>query len=229
MTHTVLPSLLKSMSYDTKKDLVPIGQAVWAYNVLCVPANSPYNSIDDIIAAAKAEPGKLVYGSGGNGSPSHLIAELVRQKLELNILHVPYRGPSEALSGLLGGQSDLMFVTTAVAAAHIEGKRLKAIAVTNNKRLPSLPNVPTMAELGIKDVELREWEGFVAPKGTPTDIIQRWNDALREVLAMSDVKKKLGELGLETQASTADELGQIIKTDLHRWPAVVQAAQIKTH
>jgi tripartite-type tricarboxylate transporter receptor subunit TctC len=118
--------------------------------VLCVPANSPFNSLQDIIDAAKKRPNQLVYGSGGNGSPSHLIAELIRQKLGLEIMHVPYRGPSEALSGLLSGDSQLMFVTTSVAAAQIKGGKLKALAVTSEKRVNALPEVPTLAELGIK-------------------------------------------------------------------------------
>ena len=226
MTHTVLPSLLKKMMYETDKDLAPIGQAVWAYNVLCVPANSPFTSLQDIIAAAKGRPNQLVYGSGGNGSPSHLIAELVRQKLGLEIMHVPYRGPSEALSGLLSGDSQLMFVTTSVAAAQIKGGKLKALAVTSEKRVSALPEVPTLAELGIKGMELREWEGFVAPAGTPAGIIDKWNQALRQVLAMNDVKQKLAELGLDTQASTPAELARIIETDLNRWPAVIKAAHI---
>ena len=225
MTHTVLPSLIGKLRYDTR-DLAPIGQAVWAYNVLCVPANSPYNSIQDIAAAARAQPGKITFGSGGNGSPSHLIAELVRQKLGIKLTHIPYRGPSEALSGLLGRQTDMMFVTTSVAAKNIKAGRLKALAVTGSQRLESMPTVPTLAELGIKGIELREWEGFVAPAGTPTDIIALWNQSLNKVLAMSEVKKKFGELGLEPQASTPAAFKRMIDSDLKRWPLVIKAAHI---
>ncbi|MBV6303375.1 tripartite tricarboxylate transporter substrate binding protein [Candidimonas humi] len=226
MTHTVLPSLMGKLTYDTAKDLAPIGQAVWAYNVLCVPANSPYHTLKDIVAAARAHPDSLTFGSGGTGSPSHLIAEIVRQKLGLSLRHIPYRGPSEALSGLLGGQVDMMFVTTSVAAENIKDGKIRALAVTGPKRLAAMPQVPTLAELGLQGVELREWEGFVAPSGTDPAIIAKWNRGLAQVLAMPDVRQKFAVLGLDPQASTAQAFGALIESSLERWPVVVREAHI---
>lgn len=226
MTHTVLPSLMHKLAYNTAKDLAPIGQAVWAYNVLCVPANSPYHSLQDIVAAARAHPDSLTFGSGGTGSPSHLIAEIVRRKFGLSLRHIPYRGPSEALSGLLGGQVDMMFVTTSVAAENIKDGRIRALAVTGPRRLATMPKVPTLAELGLQGVELREWEGFVAPAGTDPAIIAKWNHALAQVLAMPDVRRKFATLGLEPESSTAQAFGALIAGDLKRWPVIVREAHI---
>jgi tripartite-type tricarboxylate transporter receptor subunit TctC len=226
MTHTVLPSLMHKLAYDTAKDFAPIGQAVWAYNVLCVPAGSPYHSLQDIVAAARAHPDSLTFGSGGTGSPSHLIAEIVRRKFGLALRHIPYRGPSEALSGLLGGQVDMMFVTTSVAAENIKDGRIRALAVTGPRRLAAMPKVPTLAELGLQGVELREWEGFVAPAGTDPAIIAKWNHALAQVLAMPDVRRKFATLGLQPESSSAQAFGTLIASDLKRWPVIVREAHI---
>lgn len=161
------------MPYDTVGDFVPIANLVWLYNVLVVPSSAPVRSVQELIALARAQPGRLAYGSGGNGSPAHLIGESFRQSAKIDLLHVPFKGPAEAVQGLVGGHVAAMFATTSVAAPLVKAGRLRALAVTSPARLAALPDVPTLAEAGVERFELKEWEGIVAPAGTPRPIVEQ--------------------------------------------------------
>jgi tripartite-type tricarboxylate transporter receptor subunit TctC len=156
LTHTVIPELMGPLSYNTATDIEPIGNAVWLYNVLTVPAASPIRSLQDLVDRARAQPGALTYGSGGNGSPAHLVAESFCQATQTKMLHVPFRGPAEAVTALIGDQLSTMFATVSTAAPLIKAERLRALAVTSPERMSAMPNVPTLKEAGVSGLELKE-------------------------------------------------------------------------
>lgn len=228
LTHTVLPELIGPLPYDTANDLAPVANLVWLYNVLVVPAASPVQSLKDLTDRARAQPGALTFASGGNGSPAHLVGESFGQASKLKMLHVPFKGPAEAVTALLGDQVSAMFATTSVAAPLVRAGKLRAIAVTSPQRLPALPGVPTLAESGLGDIELREWEGLVAPAGTPRAIIEQWNQALFQVLADPALRTKLADLGMSVaQPNRPDEFAQLIRQELAHWGKFVRASGLK--
>ena len=228
LTHTVLPELMGPLPYDTANDLAPVANLVWLYNVLVVPASSPVQSLKDLSDRARAQPGVLTFASGGNGSPAHLVGESFGQSTKLKMLHVPFKGPAEAVTALLGDQVSAMFATTSVAAPLVRSGKLRAIAVTSPQRLAALPGVPTLAESGLGDIELREWEGLVAPAGTPRPIIDMWNQALFQVLADPALRGKLGDLGMSVaQPNRPEEFSTLIRQELQHWGRFVKTAGIK--
>jgi tripartite-type tricarboxylate transporter receptor subunit TctC len=196
LTHTVLPELIGPLPYNTETDFAAIANLVWLYNVLVVPASSSIQTVQDLITQARAQPQALNYGSGGNGSPAHLVAESFCQASNVKLTHVPFKGPAEAVTALIGNQLTAMFATVPVAAGLVRSGTLRAIAVTSPQRLSALPSVPTLAEAGVQGVELKEWEGLVAPAGTPKAIIDKWNQELFQVLTSSDLRAKLADLGM---------------------------------
>ena len=228
LTHTVLPELIGPLPYDTANDLAPVANLVWLYNVLVVPANSPVQSLKDFTDRARAEPGVLTFASGGNGSPAHLVGESFSQASKLKMLHVPFKGPAEAVTSLLGSQVSAMFATSSVAAPLVRAGKLRAIAVTSPQRLPALPTVPTLAESGLGDIELREWEGLVAPAGTPGPIIAQWNQALFQVLSSPELRAKLADLGMSVAPpNRPEEFAALIRQELAHWGKFVKTSGIK--
>ena len=228
LTHTVLPALMGTLTYDTANDLAPVGNLVWLYNVLVVPVDSPVQSLADLVQRAGVQPDVLSFGSGGNGSPAHLIGESFARAAKVRMLHVPFKGPAEAVTGLLGNQVSAMFATSSVAAPLVRGGKLRALAVTSPQRLAALPEVQTLAEAGMPGLELREWEGLVAPAGTPKSIIDRWNAELFRVLGTQEARLRLAELGMTVAASNApDEFGALIRSELTNWGQFVRYAGIR--
>ena len=228
LTHTVLPALMGTLTYDTANDLAPVGNLVWLYNVLVVPIDSPVQSLADLVQRAGVQPDVLSFGSGGNGSPAHLIGESFARAAKVRMLHVPFKGPAEAVTGLLGNQVSAMFATSSVAAPLVRGGKLRALAVTSPHRLAALPEVQTLAEAGMPGLELREWEGLVAPAGTPKSIIDRWNAELFRVLGTQEARLRLAELGMTVAASNApDEFGALIRSELTNWGQFVRYAGIR--
>jgi len=228
LTHTVLPELMGPLPYDTANDLAPVANLVWLYNVLVVPASSSLQSLKDLTDRARAQPGAVSFASGGNGSPAHLVGESFGQASKLKMLHVPFKGPAEAVTALLGDQVSTMFATTSVAAPLVRAGKLRAIAVTSPQRLAALPGVPTLAESGLGDIELREWEGLVAPAGTPRPIIELWNQALFQVLADPALRNKLADLGMSVaQANRPEEFAQLVRQELVHWGKFVKASGLK--
>lgn len=218
MSHAILPSLFPKLPYDTERDLAPIANLVWLYNVLVVPPSGQAASLPDLVRYAKANPGRLNYGSGGNGSPAHLIAEFFRQQAGLQMVHVPFKGPVDAVQNLMAGQIDLMFATTSTAVPQVKAGRLKPLVVTSPERLGALPDVPTMKEAGIVGFDVKEWQGLVAPAGTPRDIISRWNAELQRAMASPQVQERLGGLGMSVAAPNAPhEFQALIQGELARW------------
>lgn len=228
LTHTVLPELIGPLPYDTANDLAPVANLVWLYNTLVVPAGSPIQSLKDLSDRARAQPGQLTYASGGNGSPAHLVGESFGQASKIKMLHVPFKGPAEAVSALLGDQVSAMFATTSVAAPLVKAGKLRAIAVTSPQRLGALPGVPTLAEGGLGDIELREWEGVVAPAGTPRAIIDAWNQELFTVLAAPELRARLADLGMSVAApNRPDEFAGLIRRELQHWGKFVKTAGLR--
>jgi len=228
LTHTVLPALMGPLPYDTARDLAPVANLVWLYNVLVVPADSPDRSLADLMARARERQGALSFGSGGNGSPAHLIGESFAQATRVRMLHVPFKGPSEAVTGLLGHQVSAMFATSSVAAPLVRAGKLRALAVTSPQRLSALPEVPTLAEAGLPGIELREWEGLVAPAGTPRAIIDQWNAQMFQVLGTPEVRARLADLGMTVAAPNPPEaFAGLIRDELQRWGQFVKSAGIR--
>lgn len=228
LTHTVLPELMGPLPYDTANDLAPVANLVWLYNVLVVPSASSIQSLKDLTDRARNQPGAVTFASGGNGSPAHLVGESFGQASKLKMLHVPFKGPAEAVTALLGDQVSTMFATTSVAAPLVRAGKLRAIAVTSPQRLAALPGVPTLAESGLGDIELREWEGLVAPAGTPRLLIDQWNQALFQVLADPALRNKLADLGMSVaQANRPEEFAQLVRQELVHWGKFVRASGLK--
>ncbi|MDM0066796.1 tripartite tricarboxylate transporter substrate binding protein [Variovorax sp. J31P207] len=228
LTHTVLPALFGKVSYDTAADLVPIANLAWIYNVLVVPTSVPARSAKELADLARAQPGRLTYGSGGNGSPAHLLGESFKQATQADMLHVPYKGPAEAVQALLGGQISAMFATTSVAVPLVNAGKLRALAVTSPNRLLALPSVPTMAESGVPGFDLREWEGIVAPAGTPREIVAKWNDELGRIMRLPAVRDRLSDLGMEAAPpNSPEQFASLVHGELQRWTRFVKATGLK--
>jgi tripartite-type tricarboxylate transporter receptor subunit TctC len=227
MPHAVLPSLMEKMPYDTLKDLVPISQTQWTYNVLVVRSNVPASNMTQLVELVKKNPGKLVYSSGGTGSPAHLMGESFKQLTGTFILHVPYRGPVAALQGLIGEQSDLMFASLASALPHIRSGRLRALAVTSTERLEVLPETPTFAQAGFARFDVRDWAGLVGPTSLPAAAVDRLNAEVAIALSEPGIAQRFSQMGVYLQASTASVWGGWIHREMSKWAEVVRRANIK--
>jgi len=193
-------------------------------NILVVPPSSPSKSMADLIAYAKANPGKLNYASTGFGAAAHLSAELFKKDAEIDIVMVPYKGSAPALQDLMGGEVDMVFATAASVIGHIRAESVRALAVTTAKRTNLLPDIPTVAELGLPGFEATTWHGLVAPTGTPADVIDTLNRATVEALNDPAVRKSLSDLGVEVGASTPQEFAAYIKSEIPKWAAVIKAS-----
>jgi tripartite-type tricarboxylate transporter receptor subunit TctC len=222
----IAPHLVKGMQYDALKDFDLITVAVQAPNVLVVPAASPHKSLADVIAYEKANPGKMSYASSGNGSSDHLTAELFWLESGTTGLHVPYKGGGPAISDLLGGQVDASFQNVNAVLQHIKSGKLRPLAVTGSKRSPVLPDVPTMTEAGVKNVDVYSWQGIVGPKGLPADVRTKFHDAVVAALKDPAVNSQLTALGLEVVANTMDQFSAFQQSEFARWKRVIEVRKI---
>ena len=222
----IVPHLMKDLQYDPLKDLDPITIAVQAPNVLVVPASSPHKTLADVIAYEKANPGKMSFASSGNGSSDHLSAELFWQQTGTRGLHVPYKGGGPAITDLLGGQTDASFQNINAVIQHIRGGKLRAIAITSAKRSPLLPNVPTLAEAGVKNVEVYSWQAVLAPMGVPAEVKNKMHAALVAALNSPDIKQQFTDLGFEIVANTPAEFAAYQAQEYGRWKKVIETGKI---
>jgi tripartite-type tricarboxylate transporter receptor subunit TctC len=220
------PHLIKNPGYDALKDFDYITVAVQAPNILVVPAASPHKSMADVVAFHKANPGKMTFASAGNGSSDHLTAELFWQQTGTHGLHVPYKGGGPALNDLLGGQVDAQFLNINTGIPHVRGGKLRALAITSDKRSPLLPDVPTMNELGIKGVTVYSWQAVAAPKGVPADIRTKLHGALLAGLNDPAVKAKLLDLGFEIVGNTPEQFTSFQASEFARWKKVIEVGKI---
>ena len=222
----IVPHLIKDLQYDPLKDLDPITVAVQAPNVLVVPASSPHKTIADVVAYEKANPGKMSFASSGNGSSDHLSAELFWQQTGTRGLHVPYKGGGPAITDLLGAQTDASFQNINAVIQHIRAGKLRAIAITSAKRSPLLPDVPTLAEAGVKNVEVYSWQAVLAPMGVPSDVKNKMHAALVAALASPDVKQQFTDLGFEIVANTPAQFSAYQAQEYARWKKVIETGKI---
>jgi tripartite-type tricarboxylate transporter receptor subunit TctC len=224
---TVNPTLYKSVPYDPVKDFAPISEcAVYQY-VLVTLATSAWKSIADIVAAARAKPGAVSYGSTGVGGGNHLSGELFALATGTQLTHVPYKGSAPALADLLGGQLSIMFDTVITSVPQIRAGKLRAFAVSSAKRASSLPEVPTMQEAGIKGFDISQWQGFLAPAGAPKAIIDRLNAETRRAMHAPDVQERIAvQGGNEIVTGTPEEFAALIKSDLQAYAKLIRDARI---
>jgi tripartite-type tricarboxylate transporter receptor subunit TctC len=228
MPALLAPSLLPSMPYDLQKDLAPVGQVVWASNVLVVHSASKLRSLADVVKTGQDKPNELTYASGGNGTPAHLAAALLALRSGMQLRHVPYRGAPEGVAAVMAGQVDMMFAAAGAALPHVKSGKLRALATSAPTRLASAPEIPTVAELGFEGFDIRDWQGIVAPAGTPETIVHRVAAELRLLAAQPEVKARLSAIGMDAVEHGGPEaFGSLIKTEAARWSRVVREAGIR--
>ncbi len=215
-------SLYKKLPFDPVKDLAPITQAANALNVLVVHPSLPAKTVKEVIAIARARPGELSFGSSGPGATDHLAGELFKTLTGVNMVHVPYKGGAPAMLDLMAGQVQTVFSTVSTAIGAIKGGKVRAIAMTGDKRFELMPDLPTIAEAGVPGFEVRNWYGVFVPAGTPKDIVTRLHGELVKILQLSDVKSKLLESGIETLHSTPEQFAAYIQAETKRWAKVVK-------
>jgi len=226
-TLVINTALYADMPYDPLTDLAPIGLAANASLMLVAHPKTGYRSAADLIADAKAHPGKYVYGSPGIATPHHLAMELFKNRAGIDLVHVPFSATGPAVTQLLGGEVPLMFLPVHVALAHVKAGKLVALATGGAKRSPLAPDVPTLGELGLRDADTDIWYALWAPAHTPADIITKINASLRAALAAPEVRDALSKQGMQVVTSSAAELAERERSEAARWSQIVKAAGIK--
>ena len=224
-THGTTPAT-RHVNYDAVKDFTPIGMIGATPNVLAVNTSVPANTVQEFIAYVKRNPGKISYGSAGQGSLTHLTMELFKQETGAFMLHIPYRGIAPAITDLIGGQTQAMFPGLAAALPHIRAGKMRPLAVTGHKRSPHLKDVPTLEEVGFKGFDAMQWYGSVGPAGIPSDVVKRLNDTQQSVLKAPDMSEKLASEAVEPWPMTPQQFGDYIKADIARWTAIAKARNI---
>ena len=220
-------ALFPDLKFDGRRDFAPVARVGYAPLVIVVPASSPAKSLKDLIAMAKAEPGKLTYASAGNGSSGHLAGELLKSTAKIDVLHVPYEGGAPAITDLLGERISFMPINPVEVIGHIRAGKLRALAVASDKRFPSLPDVPTVAEAGLPGYEASVWWGLVAPAATPPDIVRKLNAETNKALNDPAIAKKLTEQGVVITPGTPEQFGAFIKSQTELWSGVIKSAGIR--
>jgi tripartite-type tricarboxylate transporter receptor subunit TctC len=220
------PSLFKSLNFDFIRDIAPIGSIVRVPQLMQVNPAVPAKTVPEFIAYAKANPGKIAMGSGGNGSPAHVIGEYFKMMTGTDLTHVPYRGAAPAVTDLIGGQIQVAFTELATSLGHVKSGALRALAVTTAARTEALPDIPTLSEF-IPDFEASQWVGLVAPKDTPPAIIEKLNTEISAALADPKVKARFADLGGTVLPGSPGDFGKLIRDETEKWGKVIRAANIK--
>ena len=223
----VNPTLMTMLPYNPQKDLAPVILIENSPLVLSVANSLPVKNLADLIALAKKDPGKLTFGSSGIGGAHHLSGEMFRNLANIDIVHVPYKGGAPASTDLMAGHLSMMFEMGYAALPAIKGQKIRPLAVTSTKRLALLPDVPTMVELGISDFESYNWQGIIAPAGTPAAIISKLNAALNEILLDPDVIKQISDTGSQAGGGTPEDFARFIASETTKWAKVIRAANIQ--
>jgi tripartite-type tricarboxylate transporter receptor subunit TctC len=223
----VNPALLPSTPYDAVKDFEPITVAVTSPMIVSVHPSLPAQTVRELIALIKANPGQYSYASGGVGSPGHLVGEQLRVQLGLDLIHVPFQSAGLAVQSAMGNHTPICIVSPAPTVPQVADGKLRALAVTRRNRSQALPNVPTMADAGYPDIEGENWFAFVVPAKTPKEIIALLHREIVKIVALPDVKEKLAAMGFEAVGNSPDEFAAQIKRELPKWAQVVKAANIK--
>lgn len=216
------PTLYARLPYDPQKDLAPIVLLANAPLVLVAAPSTPYKTLADVVAAAKAKPGQLNFASPGNGTVAHLTSELFQKAAGIKFQHVPYKGAAQALTDVMGGAVELYMSSVPTLLGHIKQGKLRPLAVTSVKRVDDLPSVPTIAEAGYKGFDAVTWFGLLAPAGTPKDIVAKLNAEFNKALKQPELSKRLGDEGADPAGGTVEQFAALIKEDIPRWGKVVK-------
>jgi tripartite-type tricarboxylate transporter receptor subunit TctC len=225
-TMLIAAHLYKSVPYDPMTDFMPVSLGAWGTLLLVANPKSGIESVQDLVAKAKANPGKITYASPGIGTPHHMSMELFRERTGLDMLHVPYKGSAGALTDLLSGEVNVGFVPVHVAMPQIKAGKLKPLAAGAKQRHPNAPDVPTLEELGYKGVDVEMWYAFYVPKGTPPAVVAKLNAEMRAILAQPDVKAQFDKVGLDVASSSPEDLAALMQKDNPRWRDVIRKNNI---
>jgi len=223
-THGINPSVYKKMAYDAIKDFAPVTLVALVPNMLVVHPSVPVKSVGELIALAKKQPGKLTFASSGNGTSIHLSGALFETLAGVDLVHVPYKGSSPAIIDLLAGQVNMMFDNMPSALPYVKSGKLRALAVTSARRSPAMPELPTIAEAGVKGYEASSWFGMLAPAGTPKDVVAKANGAILKSLSTPDIKEKLSSQGAAPAGDTPEKFAAFIRAEIDKWAKVVKAS-----
>ncbi len=227
-TLAVNPSLYPNLPYDAVKSFAPVAWVARVPNVLVVHPSVPARSVKELVAYAKANPGKLNYGSGGNGSAANLATEYFKLQTGASIVHIPYRGTAPAVTDLMGGQIQVLFTGAPAVLGQIKNNQLRALAVSSPRRLDALPDLPTVAEVGYKYFEADQWYGIVAPAGTPREIVLKLNAQINQSLGSQELKTRMTSEGAIATPTTPEAFGQLIVREIARWKPVIQSGRVKS-
>jgi len=226
-THAVNVSLYAKMPYDPIKDFAPITLVAVTPNVLVLNASYPVNSVPELLAYARANPGKLSFGSGSNGSAGHLAGELFKTEAGVDMVHIPYKGGAPALQALLAGETQLMFDNLANSAAQLKAGKLKALAVTTAKRSSLIPELPTLSETGLPGFDIYTWWGFMAPAGTPKEIVAKWNAEVTRILNSPEMKAFFAQQGAEPAPDSPEQFAALIRSEISKYAKIVKQSGAK--
>jgi tripartite-type tricarboxylate transporter receptor subunit TctC len=225
-TIAISPSLFKKLNYDPAKDFAPITLVGQIPNVVVVRPALPIKSLKELVEYARTNPRKLNFGSGGTGNANHLVFELLKNLTNTDLVHVPYKGVNQAMIGLMAGEVDMVSIGPPAALPHIHAGKVRALAVLQKERVPTLPDVPTAKEAGIENFEVVSWYGILAPAGTPPDIVNRLNAEWIKIAAMPDTKEKMQSAGVGPLSSTPEQFADFIKAETVRWAKVIKEANL---
>ncbi|MDB5808137.1 MAG: Tricarboxylate transport protein TctC [Betaproteobacteria bacterium] len=226
-THAMAPQLYSNPGYDPIKDFTAVTLLATTPMILTVSASLPYKTVQDIIAATKASPGKLSYASGGNGTPPHLAAAVFTEKTGIQMVHVPYKGSGPALIDVMSGQIAMIIDTAASVTPHIRGGKLRGIAITGKRRWPDLPDVPTFSEGGLPDYDASSWYAIHAPAGTPKEIVAKLNAELARIVKLPDVSERLRLMSAEAVGGTPAELDAFVRSEASKWGKVIKSLNLR--
>jgi tripartite-type tricarboxylate transporter receptor subunit TctC len=227
MSFAIAAGLIPKLPFDPRKDFVHITTAASTPFVLVVNPNVPAKTVQELVKLAKDKPGKLNYGSGGNGTNTHLAAEMFKSLTQTDIGHVPYKGSAQAITDVMGGQIDVLFTAVSTALPHIKSGKLRALMVTDTKRATTLPDVPTAVEAGLPKMVAHYWVGFAAPARTPPAVVAQLNKELVAAINSKEVRERFAQLGIDPVANTPAEAAKFVDDEIERWSALIKAANIK--
>jgi tripartite-type tricarboxylate transporter receptor subunit TctC len=226
-THAINATLFSKLPYDPVRDFTPVAFVVEAEGLLTVHPSLPVRTAKDIIALARSKPGELTYASAGAGTTSHLAGELFKTMTKVDITHVPYKGNVPAITDLMSGQTSMLFATLPTVLPQVQAKRLKGVAVLGAKRSSALPDMPTLAESGLRGFEVTNWTGVLAPAGTPAAIVSRLNTEIVRVMQLPEVETRLPKEGLRFVAMTPQQFAEFVKSEKEKWGPIVKATGAK--
>jgi tripartite-type tricarboxylate transporter receptor subunit TctC len=226
-THAMAPQLYSNPGYDALKDFAPVTLLATTPMLLAVSVSQPFKTLPELIAAAKAAPGKLSYASGGNGTPPHLSGAILTDKAGIQMVHVPYKGSGPALVDVMAGQVTMIIDTAASATPHVRSGKMRGIAITGTRRWPDLPEVPTFAEGGLTDYEASSWYAIHAPAGTPKPVVAKLNAEFVRIVNMPDIRERFRQFSAEPVGNTPEQLDAFVKSEFAKWGKVIRSLNLR--